>query len=98
MRKLKIAFVVGKMNGGGVETICMSYLKNLDKTRMEITFIVDSDSTALPKDEIKRNCGFVNPRIQARAKPEGTANHYEYCAYCADDKSNDKERLREINP
>lgn len=59
MNPIEIAFVVGKMKGGGVEATTLSYLKNLDASKIHITFIIDEDSTLIPKDTILQYGGDI---------------------------------------
>lgn len=49
----KICYVVGKWNGGGVESVVMNYYKNIDKKKYQIDFLCDSDSINIPYDTIK---------------------------------------------
>lgn len=50
---IRIAQVMGKMVGGGVESVVMNYYRNINKNRIQFDFIVDSDSTNIPKEEIE---------------------------------------------
>lgn len=50
----KVGFVVGKMVGGGVESVIINILKNIDKRKYDVDLIIDSDSTIVPFDEIKK--------------------------------------------
>lgn len=50
--RIKLATIVGKMKGGGVESTVMEYLRQLDKKRFELSLIVDSDSTNIPEREL----------------------------------------------
>ena len=53
MNKLKILLVVGRMEGGGVESFVMSYFRQLyDKA--DFTFVCFDDSTMIPYEEIER--------------------------------------------
>ena len=55
----KICYVVGKWNGGGVESVVMNYYKNIDRKKYQIDFLCDSDSTNIPYDDIKKMGGEV---------------------------------------
>ena len=44
---------MGKMNGGGVESVVMNYYRHIDRSRLQFDFLVDSDSTLVPCDEIE---------------------------------------------
>lgn len=57
---IRIAHIVGKMVGGGVESTVMNYYRNIDKTRYQYDFLVDSDSTKIP-EEIEQLGGKVIP-------------------------------------
>lgn len=49
---IRIAQVLGKMNGGGVESVVMNYYRHIDRGRVQFDFIIDSDSTVVPAEEI----------------------------------------------
>lgn len=50
---IRIAHIMGKMNSGGVESFVMNYYRNIDRTKVQFDFIIDSDSTIVPKEEIE---------------------------------------------
>lgn len=50
---IRIAQIMGKMVGGGVETFVMNYYRNIDREKIQFDFIIDSDSTCVPKEEIE---------------------------------------------
>lgn len=52
----RVAVVMGKMHSGGKKNLVMEYYRNIDKTQIQFDFICDSDSNAIPKEEIKE-CG-----------------------------------------
>ncbi len=56
---MRIAQIVGKMKGGGVESVVMNYYRHIDTSRFQFDFIVDSDSTMVPKDEIEQLGGRI---------------------------------------
>ena len=56
---IRIAQVVGKMNSGGVESVIMNYYRNIDHTKVQFDFIVDSDSKLPQKDEIEKLGGRI---------------------------------------
>ena len=56
---IRVAHVVGKWVGGGVESVVMNYYKNIDKDKVQFDFICDSDSTDIPYEEIKKLGGKV---------------------------------------
>lgn len=59
-RPRKVAFVMGKMNPGGAKTLAMQYFSHANRGEMQIHFICDSDSTAVPEDEIVQMGGEVH--------------------------------------
>lgn len=63
---LRVAHVMGKMVGGGVEQVVMNYYRHIDRTRVQFDFIVDEDSTLVPREEIESLGGrvFIVPPYQ----------------------------------
>lgn len=51
--------VMGKMLGGGVESVIMNYYRSIDRSQVQFDFLVDSDSTLVPRDEIETLGGRV---------------------------------------
>lgn len=49
----RIAVVMGKMHSGGKKNLVMEYYRHIDKTHIQFDFICDSDSNAIPEEEIK---------------------------------------------
>lgn len=58
-KKIKVAQVVGKWVGGGVENFLMNYYRNIDKSKIQFDFIIDSDSTIVPREEIEKMGGKI---------------------------------------
>lgn len=56
---VRVAQVVGKMVGGGVEAVVMNYYRHIDRGKVQFDFLVDSDSTLVPRDEIESLGGRV---------------------------------------
>lgn len=52
-KPVRVAMVVGKMKGGGVESTVMEYLRHVERNQVRMTFLIDSDSTLVPEDEIR---------------------------------------------
>ena len=50
---IRVAHIVGKMVGGGVEAFIMNYYRHIDRDKIQFDFIIDSDSTFVPRDEIE---------------------------------------------
>lgn len=55
----RIAQIIGKWVGGGVESVVMNYYRYIDKTKIQFDFICDEDSTNIPYDEIESLGGKV---------------------------------------
>ncbi len=63
---IRVAQIVGKMVGGGLESVVMNYYRNIDRSQVQFDFLVDSDSTLVPRKEIESLGGrvFVVPPYQ----------------------------------
>ena len=57
---VRIAHVMGKTHNGGVEAAVMNYYRNIDRTKIQYDFIIDSDSSnTVLQDEIESLGGKV---------------------------------------
>ena len=56
---IRIAQIIGKWLGGGVESVVMNYYRHVDRTKIQFDFICDEDSTNIPYDEIKKLGGKI---------------------------------------
>lgn len=56
---IRIAHIMGKMIGGGVESVVMNYYKNINREKLQFDFICDKDSTNIPYEEIEALGGKV---------------------------------------
>lgn len=56
---IRVAQVMGKMLGGGVESVVMNYYRHIDRNKVQFDFLVDADSTRVPEEEIKALGGRV---------------------------------------
>lgn len=56
---IRIAQIIGKWVGGGVEAVVMNYYRNIDRSRVQFDFICDEDSTNIPYDEIEKLGGKI---------------------------------------
>lgn len=56
---VRVAHIVGKWVGGGVESVIMNYYKNIDHNKIQFDFLCDDDSTNIPYDEITKLGGNV---------------------------------------
>lgn len=59
MQPMRVAQVVGKMVNGGLEAVVMNYYRHIDRSKVQFDFIVDEDSTVIPREEIERLGGRV---------------------------------------
>ncbi len=55
---VRVAMIMGKMIGGGVESVVMNYYREIDKSKFQFDFIVDKSSTIIP-EEIEKLGGNV---------------------------------------
>ncbi|WP_241157072.1 glycosyltransferase family 1 protein [Adlercreutzia sp. ZJ304] len=44
---------MGKMIGGGVESVVMNYYRHIDRSRVQFDLLVDEDSTLVPREEVE---------------------------------------------
>ena len=51
-KPIRVAQIVGKMVGGGVEAVVMNYYRHIDHSKVQFDFLVDEDSTRVPEEEI----------------------------------------------
>ena len=56
---IRIAQIIGKWVGGGVEAVVMNYYRNIDHSKIQFDFICDEDSTNIPYEEIEKLGGRV---------------------------------------
>ena len=56
---IKVAHIIGKWVGGGVEAVVMNYYRNIDKNQIQFDFLCDSDSKNIPYEEIETLGGRV---------------------------------------
>ncbi len=59
LEPIRIAQIIGKWVGGGVESVVMNYYRHIDKNKVQFDFICDSDSTEIPYEEIESMGGNV---------------------------------------
>ena len=52
MNPIKVAIIVGKMDSGGKKNLIMEYYRHIDRDKIQFDFICDSDSQAIPEQEI----------------------------------------------
>ena len=56
---IRIAHIMGKWLGGGVEAFVMNYYRRIDRSKIQFDFICDEDSTDIPYKEIESLGGRV---------------------------------------
>lgn len=56
---IRVAQIMGKWLGGGVEAVVMNYYRHIDRTKIQFDFICDNDSTNIPYGEIESMGGRV---------------------------------------
>lgn len=49
---IRIAHIMGKWLGGGVEAVVMNYYRHIDRNKIQFDFICDDDSPNIPYEEI----------------------------------------------
>lgn len=54
-----IAIIGGKIDSGGKKNLIMEYYRHVDRNKVQFDFICDSDSQAIPRDEIESLGGRV---------------------------------------
>lgn len=57
--QIRIAQIMGKWVGGGVESVVMNYYRHIDRNKIQFDFICDDDSTNIPYEEIENLGGKV---------------------------------------
>ena len=58
-KPIRIAHIIGKWVGGGVEAVVMNYYRNINHDKIQFDFICDSDSTNIPYEEIEKLGGKI---------------------------------------
>lgn len=58
-KPIRIAHIIGKWVGGGVEAVVMNYYRHIDKTKIQFDFICDNDSINIPYKEIENLGGRI---------------------------------------
>lgn len=53
-KKIKVAEIIGKWVGGGLEQVVFNYTSRLDKNKFQIDYIIDEDSLFIPTEEIEK--------------------------------------------
>ena len=56
---IRVAQIMGKWLGGGVESVVMNYYRNIDRNKVQFDFICDEDSKYIPKEEIEKLGGRI---------------------------------------
>ena len=58
-KPIKVAHVIGMAINGGTEALWMNYYRNIDRTKVQIDFLVESESKIINKEEIENLGGHV---------------------------------------
>lgn len=58
-KPIRVAEIVGKYIGGGVESVVLNYFSFIDREKIQFDFICDSDSTDIPYEQIESMGGRV---------------------------------------
>lgn len=58
-KPIRVAQIIGKWLGGGVESVVMNYYRHIDRSKIQFDFICDEDSTNIPYEEIEKLGGKV---------------------------------------
>lgn len=63
---MRIAVILGKMNGGGVEQLAVNYLSAMKKSELSLDIFCFENSAFIPKEEIERSGGklFLLPSLK----------------------------------
>ncbi len=56
---IRVAHIIGKWLGGGVEAVVMNYYRHIDRKKIQFDFLCDEDSTNIPYEEIEQLGGRV---------------------------------------
>ncbi len=56
---IRVAQIIGKWVGGGVEAVVMNYYRHIDHSKIQFDFFCDDDSTNIPYEEIEALGGKV---------------------------------------
>ncbi len=56
---IRVAQIIGKWLGGGVESVVMNYYRHIDRNKIQFDFICDNNSTNIPYEEIEKLGGKV---------------------------------------
>lgn len=74
---IRVAQVVGDMNGGGVEQVVMNYYRYVDRSRVQFDFVVTGNSSIVPREEMEALGGrvFIVPAYK---------HLRQFCSVCCD--------------
>ncbi|MCC4404971.1 glycosyltransferase [Limosilactobacillus reuteri] len=51
-KTIKVAQIIGKLYGGGVEKVIFNYYRAIDKSKVQFDFFYDADSTVTPPEDL----------------------------------------------
>lgn len=58
-KPIRVAQIMGKWLGGGVEAVVMNYYRNIDRNKVQFDFICDEDFKYIPREEIEKLGGKI---------------------------------------
>lgn len=58
-RVIRVAQIMGRMMGGGLEATIMNHYRHIDHSRVQFDFVIDDDSFVVPREEIESLGGRV---------------------------------------
>ena len=56
---IRVAIIAGVLHSGGKRNLIMEYYRHIDRNKIQFDFICDSDSQAIPYEEIESLGGRV---------------------------------------
>lgn len=56
---IRVAQIIGKWKGGGVESVVMNYYRHIDRNKIQFDFLIDEDSANIPTEEIEKLGGKI---------------------------------------
>ena len=59
MKKIKVLHIVPNMQAGGLETLIMNFMRNIDKNKIQFDFLVHYKEKKFYDDEIKKLKEFI---------------------------------------
>lgn len=76
-KPIRVAQVLGVMNGGGIEQVVMNYYRHIDRSRVQFDFLVGGGSAMVPREEISSLGGRVY-MTPSRSNPIAYSSELEH--------------------